>query len=220
MTASPTRPMGRGSLQGTIVRRALKPLLWIGALVPAAWLVRGLLAMDLGADPVKTLTHTTGLTALIILFLTLTVTPIRRVTGFDALISLRRPLGLFAFGYATVHLLVYAVFDHRLDVAEILDDILEHPWVLVGFAAFLILLILAATSPPPVIRRLGGRRWTRLHRLIYPAAGLAVLHFFWLVKKDTREPILYGAILLVILGARWLPRPTRRIAGKPRRGPG
>lgn len=206
---SPRRPR-RGSLQSTVVRWVLKPALWIGCLAPAAWLARGVATLDLGADPVKTLTHTTGLTALILLLLTLTVTPARRLSGVDALIALRRPLGLFAFFYATVHLLIYAVFDHRFDPAEIAADIVEHPWVLVGFAAFLILLTLALTSPPPVVRRLGGRNWNRLHRLIYPAAGLAVLHFFWLVKKDTREPVLYGAILLLILACRFFIRPTRR----------
>jgi len=189
-----------------IIRWGLKPLIWVACLGPAAWLVHGVLRADLGADPVKTLTHTTGLSALIILLVTLTVTPIRRLTGFNGLVRVRRLLGLFAFFYAVIHLLIYAVFDHRLNPAEIAADIVEHPWVLVGFSAFLILLVLAITSPLAMVRRLGGKRWQRLHRLIYVAAGLAVLHFLWLVKKDISEPLRYGAVLLVLLLARIIPR--------------
>jgi sulfoxide reductase heme-binding subunit YedZ len=197
--------------EASVVRRILKPALWIGCLAPTAWLVAGLVRGDLGADPVKTLTHTTGLSALIILLITLGVTPVRRVTGLGALVLLRRPLGLFAFYYALVHLLIYAVFDHRLSVPEITEDIVKHPWVLVGFSAFLILTALAVTSPKAMVRRLGGKRWQRLHRSIYLAAGLAVLHFFWLVKKDVSEPLLYGAILLVLLLVRLLPAVLGRI---------
>ena len=195
----------------TIVRWILKPVAWVACLGPAAWLAHGLFTGDLGADPVKTLTHTTGLSALVILLVTLTVTPARRVTGFNPLIRLRRPLGLFAFGYALVHFLIYAVFDHRLSPSEIGADIAKHPWVLVGFAAFLILLALALTSPAAMLRRL-GRRWQALHRLVYLAGALAVLHFFWLVKKDVTEPLTYGAILAALLLWRLVPR-VRRPAG-------
>jgi sulfoxide reductase heme-binding subunit YedZ len=130
------------------------------------------------------------------------VTPVRRLTGWNGVIKLRRLLGLFAFFYALVHLSIYAVFDHQLDVAEISADIAKHPWVLVGFSAFLILLTLAVTSPAAMVRRLGGKRWQRLHRAIYLAAGLGVLHFYWLVKKDVTEPLTYGAILAALLLAR------------------
>lgn len=211
--AAGSRPRRRGSTQATVVRLVLKPLAWIGCLLPAGWLVRGILTGDLGVDPVKTLTHTTGLSALVILFVSLSVTPARRLTRLDGLIALRRPIGLFAFWYALLHLLIYAVFDHRLDVAEIGRDIVEHPWVLVGFAAFLLLLLLAVTSPKAVVRRLGGKRWNALHRLVYLAGILGVLHFLWLVKKDTSEPLTYGAVLLLILGSRLVPglrsRPAR-----------
>jgi sulfoxide reductase heme-binding subunit YedZ len=197
----------------------------VACLGPALWLVRGLLRSDLGADPVKTLTHTTGLSALIILLVTLGVTPVRRLTGWNGAIRLRRLLGLFAFFYALVHLSIYAVFDHQLDVAEISADIAKHPWVLVGFTAFLILLSLAVTSPAAMVRRLGGKRWRRLHRAIYFAAGLGVLHFYWLVKKDVTEPLTYGAILAALLLVRILVRPRRAAgasvsASRPALGPG
>jgi sulfoxide reductase heme-binding subunit YedZ len=198
--------------EATFVRWVLKPVAWAACLAPTAWLLAGLVRMDLGADPVKTLTHTTGLSALTILFVTLGVTPVRRATGWNGLIKVRRLLGLFAFYYATVHLLIYAVFDHELSVAEIAKDIAEHPWVLVGFSAFLILSTLAITSPKAAVRRLGGKRWQRLHRLVYLAAALGVLHFYWLVKKDVREPLLYGVILALILSLRLIPRPQPRAA--------
>lgn len=178
-------------------------------MAPGAWLVAGILRGDLGADPVKTLTHTTGLSALVILLVTLANTPVRRLLGLPALVRLRRLTGLFAFAYALTHLAIYAVFDHRLSVGAIAADIVEHPWVLVGFAAFVILLALAATSPPPVVRRLGGLRWQRLHNAIYLAGVLAVLHFYWLVKADVREPLVYGLVLVVLLAARWRPRKGR-----------
>ncbi len=185
---------------------------WVACLIPAAWLVAGLVRSDLGADPVKTLTHTTGLSALIILLVTLTITPARRLTGINGLVRLRRLLGLFAFFYAVVHFLIYAVFDHQLSVAEISEDIIEHPWVLVGFSALLILAALAVTSPAAAIRRMGGKRWQRLHRLVYLAAGLGVLHFFWLVKKDVSEPLRYAIILGLLLAARLIKTRSTRAA--------
>lgn len=193
--------------EGRFVRRILKPVLWLGCLGPAAWLVRGLATGDLGADPVKTLTHTTGLSALVMLLITLAVTPVKRWTGRNALALLRRPLGLFVWFYAFVHFLIYAVFDHQLSVDEISEDVVKHPWVLVGFTALLMLSALAATSPAAMVRRLGARRWHRLHRLIYPAAVLVILHFLWLVKKDHSEPLRYGAVLAVLLAVRFLPVP-------------
>lgn len=187
-----------------VVRWILKPAVWAGCVAPAAWLIAGVVRADLGADPVKTLTHTTGLSALTILLVTLAVSPVRWVTGINGLVRLRRPLGLFSFFYAVVHFLIYAVFDHQLSVADITADVVEHPWVLAGFAALVILALLAATSPAAAVRRLGGKRWQRLHRLVYLAGGLAVLHFFWLVKKDVSEPLRYAAILALLLGVRIL----------------
>jgi len=187
-----------------VVRWILKPAVWAGCVAPAVWLIAGVVRADLGADPVKTLTHTTGLSALTILLVTLAVSPVRWVTGINGLVRLRRPLGLFSFFYAVVHFLIYAVFDHQLSVADITADVVEHPWVLAGFAALVILALLAATSPAAAVRRLGGKRWQRLHRLVYLAGGLAVLHFFWLVKKDVSEPLRYAAILALLLGVRIL----------------
>lgn len=196
--------------EGQFVRRFLKPAAWVGCLAPAAWLVRGIVQADLGADPVKTLTHTTGLSALIILLVTLAVSPAVRWSGRAALVALRRPLGLFAFAYGVGHFLIYAVFDHQLSVEEITEDVAKHPWVLVGFAALVILATLAATSPAAMVRRLGGRRWRRLHRLVYLAAVLVVLHFLWLVKKDRSEPLRYGAVLAALLAVRLIPAKRRR----------
>jgi sulfoxide reductase heme-binding subunit YedZ len=193
------------------VRWLLKPAAWVACLGPAVWLLGGLLTGDLGADPVKTLTHTTGLSALVILFVTLAVTPVRRLSGWNAIVALRRPLGLFAFFYALLHFLIYAVFDHQLSVPAISADIVEHPWVLVGFSAFLILLVLAVTSPRAAVRWLGGKRWRRLHRAVYAAAILAVLHFLWLVKKDRFEPAIYATILGVLLLSRLVLRRPRRL---------
>lgn len=200
---------------GQVVRRILKPLLWIGCLAPAAWLVRGIVEGDLGADPIKTLTHTTGLSALTILLVTLGVTPVRRLLSRPSLVLLRRPLGLFAWFYAVVHFLIYAVFDHQLSVQDISEDVAKHPWVLVGFSALLLLTALAVTSPAAAIRRLGARRWNRLHRLVYLAAILVLLHFLWLVKRDLTEPIRYGSILALLLLARAVPALVRsRAAGR------
>jgi sulfoxide reductase heme-binding subunit YedZ len=198
-----------------VVRWVLKPVTWVACLAPAGWLVAGIVRADLGADPVKTLTHTTGLSALVILLVTLANTPVRRLTGWAGLVKLRRLTGLFAFFYATLHLSIYAVFDHQLSIAEIGADIIEHPWVLVGFSAFLILLALAVTSPTAMVRKLGGQRWQALHRGIYLAAILAVLHFFWLVKKDVTEPLTYGAILAGLLAARLWRGPPERRPGRP-----
>lgn len=184
------------------MRRAGKPLLWIAAAGPMLWLIRGAVAGDLGHDPVRTITRTTGLTTLVLLFATLLITPLRRVTGVQALGLLRRPTGLWAFGYALLHFLTYAVFDRQFSLAGLGDDIVKRPWITVGFTAFLLLGVLASTSPHAVVRRIGGRRWQRLHRLVYVAAALGVLHFLWLVKRDTREPMIYAGVLVLLLLAR------------------
>ncbi len=139
---------------------------------------------------------------MILLLVTLAVTPLRRLTGWNDLIRFRRMLGLWAFGYVVLHFLVYLVFEHFFSLTLIAEDILERPYVTVGFLAFLVLIPLAVTSTRGWIRRLGGKRWGLLHETIYLAAALAVLHFLWLVKLDTREPIIYGVVLVVLLGTR------------------
>jgi sulfoxide reductase heme-binding subunit YedZ len=192
----------------------LKVLLWLGALAPGAWLVSGVFTGALGVNPIETLTHWTGMTALVLLMLTLAVTPVRRLTGWNPIIRLRRPLGLFAFFYALAHFSIWFVFDMVFDVGRMLDDIAERRFITVGMAALLVLLPLALTSTRGWIRRL-GRRWAQLHRGVYLAAGLAVVHYFWLVKADTRLPLLFAAILAVLLGARWQRRSARNGTGRP-----
>jgi methionine sulfoxide reductase heme-binding subunit len=195
----------------TFVRRVLKPLIWLAGLTPLAWLIWAGIRDDLTADPVKYITHFTGRTVLIILFVTLSITPIRRLTGLNALINARRLIGLFAFFYAVIHLLIYFVFDRGLVFAELGEDIAKRPYITVGFTAWLCLLALAVTSPKAMVRRLGGKRWQALHRLIYVAAILGVLHFTWAQKKDISLPALYGAVLAVIFAVRVFV--TRRMGG-------
>jgi methionine sulfoxide reductase heme-binding subunit len=204
--------------RAAIITRVIKPVLYMAALLPFAWLLFALLTGLVMGDEVKFMQHVTGDTALTCLMLTLTVTPLRRLTGWNELIKIRRLIGLTAFWYACLHLTTYLVFDQSLSLDEILKDIVKHPWVLVGFTAFLCLLPLAITSTKGWVRRLGGKRWQRLHRLVYVAAFAGVLHYFWLVKKDVQLPLAYGAVLLVLLGSRvWLAlnrdRSTRVRAG-------
>ncbi len=199
-------------------RIGLKVMLWLGALVPLGLLGWAIYTGELlQTEPVKNIQHRTGLAALILLFCTLAITPLRRLTGWNDLIRFRRPLGLFAFFYATLHAFSYFVFDQQLSPTGIATDVAKHPWVLVGFTAFILLIPLALTSTKASIRRLGGRRWQRLHQLIYITAALGVLHFLWLVKKDEREPVLYGVVLIALLGLRLVPLERLRRLGK---GPG
>jgi sulfoxide reductase heme-binding subunit YedZ len=191
--------------RAALVTRVVKPILYVAAVLPLSWLLFALLTGLVMGDEVKFMQHVTGDTALSCLMLTLTVTPLRRLTGWNELIKVRRLIGLTAFWYACLHLSTYLVFDQSLSVDEIAKDIAKHPWVLVGFTAFLCLVPLAITSTKGWVRRLGGKRWQRLHRLVYVAAFAGVLHYFWLVKKDIQAPLAYGAILLVLLGSRvWL----------------
>ena len=181
----------------------LKVVLWLSALAPAAWLLAGMFVFPawVGANPIEKLTHVTGMTTLVLLFVTLAVTPVRRLTGWNPVIRLRRPLGLFAFFYALCHFSLWFVFDMVFNLTWMLEDIAERPFITVGFTAFLILVPLALTSTKGWIRRL-GKRWTTLHKGIYLAAILGVVHFYWFVKADTRLPILFGAGLVVLLGLR------------------
>jgi sulfoxide reductase heme-binding subunit YedZ len=177
---------------------ALKVLLWLSALTPGAWLVGGIFRGWLGANPAETLTHVTGMTTLVLLLVTLAVTPVRRLTGWNPVIRLRRPLGLFAFAYAFTHFTIWFAFYNVFDVGNMVADVRERPYITVGFTAFLFLIPMAVTSTKGWIRRL-GKRWNTLHKGIYVAATLGVIHFYWLVKADTRLPVLLGACLLVLL---------------------
>lgn len=193
----------------SVIDRFLRPLLVVGGIVPALVLVARLVTGTLGANPAEELEHSTGFTALVFLLTSLSATPLRRMTGVAQFTRLRKPLGLWAFAYAVLHMLCYLVFDQSLLWGEILHDILKRPYITVGFAAFLILLALAITSPTRMMKRLGGKRWQQLHRLAYVAAVLAVFHFLWLVKLDTTRPAIAAAILVVLLALR---RPKREVA--------
>jgi sulfoxide reductase heme-binding subunit YedZ len=203
--------------RAAVVTRVVKPVLYLAALLPLAWLLFALFTGLVMGDQVKFMQHVTGDTVLTCLLLTLSVTPLRRLTGWNELIRIRRLIGLTAFWYACIHLTTYLVFDQSLSLSEILRDIAKHPWVLVGFAAFLCLVPLAITSTTGWVRRLGGKRWQQLHRLVYVAAVLGVLHYLWLVKKDATYPLLYGAVLLILLTTRvWVARDRQRGRVAPR----
>ena len=190
----------------------LKVVLWLAALAPGAWLVAGIFQGWLGANPIEKLTHVTGMTTLVLLLVTLSVTPFRRITGWNPVIRLRRPLGLFAFFYALCHFSIWFVFDMVFNVSWMLDDIAERPFITVGMAALVILLPLAVTSTKGWIRRL-GKKWTALHRGVYVAASLGVVHFYWAMKADTRLPLVLGGVLLVLLALR-VPGVSDRISAK------
>ena len=209
----------------------LKVVLWLSALAPVVWLgsafyldtldtsvmevsafgagpsatgtagAKLLTAPTLGANPIEKLTHVTGMSTLVLLLITLSVTPIRRLTGWNRIIKLRRPLGLFAFFYAFLHFSIWAGLDQTLVWSWMLEDVVERPYITLGFTAFVVLIPLAFTSTTGWIRRL-GKRWTVLHRGIYLTATLGVIHFYWLVKADVRLPLLLGACLAVLLGYR------------------
>ncbi len=214
-TASPPRPPAtRDSTRRR--RRIAKSVLWALCLIPAGRLVANFLTGGLGANPIETLTHQTGRAALFILIATLAVTPVRRLTGWNWLVQLRRPLGLFAFFYALLHFAIYLGLDQFFAWNYIIEDIVERPYITVGFTALLLLVPLAATSTKGWIRRL-GRNWQRLHTLVYPAAALGVLHFYWKLasKSDVRDALTYGAVLALLLlvrGAIALERQRRRRA--------
>lgn len=192
--------MSRGRGAGPLWAVAL----WTLVLAPAGWLLWRTLTGRLGANPVETLTLGTGHWALRFLLLTLAATPLRRLGGWSGLLRHRRLLGLAAAGYALLHLLIYAVLDQGLRWSQIGRDIVERPFITAGMAGFVLLLPLAATSFDAAIRWLGARRWRALHRLVYLATALALLHFWWKVKADTREPLIYAAVFGLLLAARFM----------------
>lgn len=182
--------------------RLLKPLVAAAALAPLAWLALGAWRGWLGANPIETITRSTGVWTLRGLVITLAVTPLRRATGWNDLIRFRRMLGLFAFFYGTLHLLTYLWLDQFFDWGAIAKDVAKRPFITAGFSAYLLLVPLAVTSTAGMIRRMGGRAWRRLHRLSYVAAALGVVHYWWLVKLDTRPPRNYGLLLAGLLAVR------------------
>jgi sulfoxide reductase heme-binding subunit YedZ len=190
----------------------LKLPVWLMGVGPVAWGVWAFFADALGANPVETLLLVPGRWALVFLLLGLAVSPVRRLTGWNRIIRIRRLLGLFAFFYASLHFLIYLAVDQGFAWSFILEDITERPFITVGFAALVLLIPLAVTSTRGWIRRL-GRRWQLLHRLVYPATALGSLHFYWKVKADTFWPLVAAGILAVLLLAR-VPTWTARAAGQ------
>ncbi len=199
--------------------KQLKLALFLACLVPFLQLALGARAGTLGADPVEAITHDTGLWSLRLLLLTLAITPVKRWTGWLWLMRLRRTLGLYAFFYASLHVAVYLVFDQFFDWPEILKDVTKRPHLTAGFVAFLLMIPLVVTSTNAMMKRLGGKNWQLLHRLTYPIAAAAVLHFFWLVKKDVSEPTLYALILSALLCARLIRRLRTAPASPPLAAP-
>lgn len=187
--------------------------MFAAGLAPLAMLAAGVVYFPewLGANPAEFITRTTGDWTLRFLLITLAVTPLRRLMGWNWLLRLRRMFGLYAFFYGVVHVSSYAGFDQLFDVPEILADIAKRPFITVGFAALSLMVPLAATSTNAMVRRLGARRWQALHRLVYLVAPLGVLHFWWMVKRDITEPALYAVLLAVLL--------AYRIGGKLRASP-
>lgn len=202
------------ALRHNRIRAGAKALIWLAALYPMAALSWKIILdpLALGANPAETILHVTGEWALRLLLLTLAITPLRRITMVGGLIRFRRLLGLSAFFYGVVHLGCYIAFDRFFVFTEITADIIKRPFITVGFAALVLMIPLAITSTRAAVMRLGGTRWQDLHRLVYVVAILAVLHFWWLVKRDVTEPLIYAAILAVLLGYRIIARARKRSA--------
>jgi sulfoxide reductase heme-binding subunit YedZ len=195
---------------------ALKVVIWLLCLTPLGILTLEFVQDRLGANPIERITHLTGFFGLTFLVVTLAITPLRRLSGWNSAIKLRRLIGLFGFFYVCLHFLTYLILDHFFDWRTIVEDIVERPYITVGFTALLLLIPLAFTSTKGWIRRL-GKRWQMLHRLVYVAAGLGVLHFFWKEKADTREPLIFAGVLAILLLFRVPVLLKRRAA---RRAPG
>ena len=208
----------------------LKPIVFLACLVPLGRLGWKALNSALGANPIEVITFSTGTWTLIFLLVTLSITPLRRLTKQYWLIQYRRMLGLFAFFYGCLHFLTYIWLDQFFDLHSIYKDVLKRPFITAGFTAFVLMIPLALTSTQAAIRRL-GKRWQALHRLIYASAIAGVVHYIWLVKKDVRTPLIYATVLGVLLFYRILvvvlarsagrakqPRTSARIEGSPAAG--
>lgn len=203
--------------------RWLKVVVFVTCLLPAARLAWRAYHGALGANPIEVITHSTGDWTLIFLLITLSITPLRQLLGQPWLIRFRRMFGLFAFFYVCLHFTTYIWLDKFFDLHEILKDVAKRRFITVGFAAFVMLIPLAITSTAGWIRRLGGKRWRALHRLIYFSAIAGVIHYLWLVKADKHKPLEYGAVLAILLGYRvavWIRSSVRdrnsgSLAGRP-----
>lgn len=205
-------PLARGVLKAVVFALCLAPFVLL------AVRASGLTPLSLSPNPVQDVLHTLGKTGLNILLLTLAVSPARRLTKINALISFRRMLGLFSFFYLTLHFATYAVLDLRLAWGTLLEDIAERPYITVGMAALLMMIPLAVTSTRGMQRRL-KKNWVKLHRLVYAIAILSIVHFFWQTKLDTLEPSIYATILAVLLGERVYRRMRRPASTRRDRAP-
>jgi methionine sulfoxide reductase heme-binding subunit len=181
-----------------------KTIVFINSLVPLALLLWDLYHKRVGPNPLEFATRTTGMLTLIFLSLTIAVTPLRKIFGINSLVKLRRMLGLFAFFYGALHLLTYIWFDRVFNLISVGQDVVKRPFILAGMTAFVLMAPLAVTSTNKMVKRLGGKRWARLHRLVYLSAIAGAVHFWMLVKSDTRLPLTFAFILLFLLGYRLL----------------
>ena len=181
-----------------------KFVVFVNSLIPLVLLLTDLYRGRVGPNPLEFVTRTTGMLALVFLSVTVAITPLRRIFGVNSLVKFRRMLGLFAFFYGLLHLVTYVWFDRQFDVAGTIKDVAQRPFILVGMTAFLLMLPLAITSTNRMVKRLGGKRWARLHTLVYVAAILGAVHFWMLVKSDVRLPLTFGFIILFLLGYRLL----------------
>ena len=197
--------------------RVTKFVLFTNALVPLALLLWDVYRKRVGANPAEFMTRTTGIMTLLFLMITLAVTPARKISGLNWLVKFRRMLGLFAFFYGFLHLLTYIWFDRYFNLRSIPRDVVSRPFIAFGMTAFLLMLPLAITSTNKMVKRLGGKRWSKLHKLIYAAGVAGALHFWLFVKSDTRLPLTFGFILLLLLGHRLLVKlyPPDRAAREP-----
>lgn len=192
--------------------RFVKVVVFVNALVPLVLLLWDLYHERVGPNPLQFATTTTGMLTLIFLSLTVAITPLRKIFGINSLVKLRRMLGLFAFFYGALHLLTYVWFDRLFNLISVGQDVVRRPFILAGMVAFVLMLPLAITSTNKMVKRLGGKRWAKLHRLVYLAAIAGVVHFWMLVKSDTRLPLTFAFILLFLLAYRLL---TRYVPAQP-----
>jgi sulfoxide reductase heme-binding subunit YedZ len=194
----------------------IKALIWAACLMPLARLGYKALTGGLTANPIEFITLSTGTWTLVFILATLSITPLRQVTGWNRLIKLRRLIGLFAFFYGILHFTTYIWLDKFFDLNDMARDVLKRPFITAGFCAFVLMIPLAATSTARAIRKMGGRKWLLLHRLIYVSGIAAVVHFWWKVKADTHQPKIYAAVLIVLLGWRIMDSLIRRQASVPK----
>ena len=180
----------------------IKSVIFVACLIPLARLVWFAFQGNLSANPIEFITRSLGTWTLVFLLITLSITPLRKLLNQPWLIKLRRMLGLFAFFYASLHFVTYIWLDQFFDLQAIYKDVIKRPFITVGFASFILLIPLAVTSTNNMVRRLGGKRWQKLHRLVYLIAIGGVVHYWWLVKKDITQPVIYAAVLAVLLGYR------------------